>query len=191
MNNNFNLEHWPIVYFKSGGVPINDESFEEYKKYYLNLLVKCKRNNEKMVLISDLNNSKEFQLNYVIKQAQFNKEIYKFNKEYVVCVCILCNNSNFTNLKNILNLYFTMIKPAAPFKLCKSFDKINKYLIQNNIIFDSNIFNKLYEDGTQSTHDVFCDDAFGDDAFGDDACCDQLDEFNKDNKDNECNEISP
>ncbi len=152
MDANFNLEHWPIVYFKSGGVPLNDESFEEYKKYYLNLLIKCKKNNEKMVLISDLNNSKEFQLNYVMKQAQFNKEIYKFNKEYVTCVCILCNDKNYTSLKNILNLYFTMIKPAAPFKLCKSFDKINKYLLHNNITFDSNVFgsNKLESDVYES-----------------------------------------
>ena len=30
MDANFNLEHWPIVYFKSGGVPLNDESFEEF-----------------------------------------------------------------------------------------------------------------------------------------------------------------
>jgi hypothetical protein len=176
MNNNFNLEHWPIVYFKSGGAPINDESFEEYKKYYLNLLIKCKRNNEKMVLISDLNNSKEFQLNYVIKQAQFNKEIFKFNKEYVICVCILCNNSNFLNLKNILNLYFTMIKPAAPFKLCKSFDKINKYLIKNNINFDSNIFNE------------------GNICNVGDGCDEECEEFEKYTGPNECtglNEISP
>lgn len=142
MDDNFNLDHWPVVYFKAGIEPINDISFEEYKKYYLNLLIKCKNENIKMILICDLNNSKEIQLNYVMKQVQFNNEIYKFNKEYLKCVSILCNNQNFLNLKNIINLYFTIIKSPSPFKLCKSFNKINKFLLEkNNINFDSNIFN--------------------------------------------------
>ena len=78
---------------------------------------------------------------YIMKQSYFNREIYKFNKDYVKTVCILCNDKN---LKNILNLYFSVNKPAAPYKLCRSFDKINKYLNQNfKINFDSNILEEL------------------------------------------------
>ena len=129
---NFNLENWPIVYFKSNNTPINDESFEEYKKYYLNLLIKCKKNNEKMIIICDLinfNNNESMPIKYLLKQSQFNKEIYKFNKEYLKCVCIICKNKNF---KNILNIYFSLAKPAAPFKLCRSYDKSTLYLIEKN-----------------------------------------------------------
>jgi hypothetical protein len=31
----FNSDHWPIVYVKFNNNELNDESFEEYKKYYL------------------------------------------------------------------------------------------------------------------------------------------------------------
>ena len=85
-----------------------------------------------------LNNTGNVPLNYIMKQAQFNKEIYKFNKEYLRCVCILCSDKNF---KNILNLYFSVNKPAAPFKLFRSFSKVNKYLDEKfNIKFNLRVF---------------------------------------------------
>ena len=149
MISDFNLDYWPIVYFKSSGDYIDDESFEEYKKYYLNLLIKCKNNNEKMILICNLNKLTSYPMEFIIKQAEFSKQIFKFNKEYLKCVCILCKNKSF---KNILNLYFTFVKPSSPYKLCRSFDKINKYLIEKfdvnfqSNIFDDNIKNELIED---------------------------------------------
>jgi hypothetical protein len=138
MSADYNLNNWPVVYIKLSSNQISDESFEEYKKAYLSLLVKCKNNNDKIILICDLNNSSNLPINYVMKQAQFTKDINKFNKEYVKAVCILCSDKNF---KNMLNLYFTLCKPATPYKLCRSFNKINKYLIEkHDIIFDSNIY---------------------------------------------------
>ena len=143
MISNFNLDYWPIVYFKSSGNEINDEIFEEYKKYYLNLLIRCKNNNEKMVLICNLNKLTIYPIEFIMKQAEFTKQIYKFNKEYVRCVCILCKDKNF---KNILNLFFTFVKPASPYKLCRSYEKVNKYLFENfNIIFDTNIIDNINE----------------------------------------------
>ena len=145
MINNFNLDYWPIVYFKGNASSsvMTDELFEEYKKYYLNLLVKCKRNNEQIVLICDMNNIKDIQMKYVMKQSQFNKEIYKFNKAYVKGVCILCDDKNF---KNILNLYFTVSKPATPYKLCRSISKANAYINETlNTNFDISIFFKETE----------------------------------------------
>jgi hypothetical protein len=152
MISNFNLDNWPIVYFRSINNTVNDETFEEFKKYYLNLLIRCKNNNEKMVLICDLNRLTSYPLEYVTKQAQFSKQIYKFNKEYLKCVCIICKDKNF---KNILNLFFTFVKPASPYKLCRSYDKVNKYLLTKfNISFDSNIFddninNNIINDETE------------------------------------------
>jgi len=139
----FNTKEWPIIYLKSYNNYINDDLFELYKKQYLSLLIKCKNNKEKIILICDLttlNNCENLPLNYIMKHANFNKEIYKYNKEYVKAVCILCSNSS---LKNILNLYFTISKPASPYKIFKNNDKINKYLMDNfNIEFNISIFQK-------------------------------------------------
>jgi hypothetical protein len=134
----FNTENWPIVYLKIDKTQLNDETYEEYQRAYLNLLIRCKRNNEKMIIICNLSNANNLPLNIVMKQMQFNKDIYKFNKEYLKCACILCNNKYF---KNVLNTYFNMVKPAAPYKICRCYDKINKYLLQKfDLNFDSNIF---------------------------------------------------
>jgi hypothetical protein len=143
MIGDFNLEFWPIVYLKLNDKEINENSFEEYKKYYLNLLLRCKKNNEKMVLICNLNSGRMLPLDYVMKQAQFNKEIHKFNKDYIETVCILCKEKSF---KNVLNLYFTVAKPANPYKLSRSFEKINSYLKDKfNINFDVSIFENQNE----------------------------------------------
>ena len=141
MINNFNLEHWPIVYFNINNINLDDELFEEYKEFYLKLLIKCKKSKEKMLFICDLstmNNSENIQMKYIIKQSEFNKEIYKFNKEYLNAVCIICKNKS---IKTILNLYFSVSKPASPFKLCRSIEKANNYIKEKcNINFDVNIF---------------------------------------------------
>jgi hypothetical protein len=166
MISNFNLDYWPIVYFKSPGNTIDDESFEEYKKYYLNLLIKCKNNNEKMILICNLNKLTSYPIEFIAKQAEFSKQIFKFNKEYVKCVCILCKDKSF---KNILNLFFTFVKPATSYKLCRSFDKVNKYLFQKfNVTFKSNIFEETIK------NDLVFDD--------------EDNEENEDNEDDENNE---
>ena len=138
----FNTEQWPVVYFKSGNVQINDENFDEYKKSYLQLLVRCKRNNEKMILICDLNSfnndNEALPIKYFIKQSNFNKEMYEYNKKYLKCVCILCKNKN---IKTMLNLYFSISKPASPYKLCRSMDKANLFVCEKGEIkFDISIF---------------------------------------------------
>lgn len=141
MINNFNLDHWPIVYFYSNNIKLDDESFNAYKESYLSLLVKCKKNKEKMLLICNLNNNNNIDnisIKYIMKLSQFNKEIYKFNKEYLIGVCIICNSKSF---KNILNLYFTVSKPAAPYKLCRNIEKANIFIKEKcNINFDLNIY---------------------------------------------------
>jgi hypothetical protein len=130
----FNSEHWPIVYVKFNNNELNDESFEEYKKYYLNLLIKCKKENSKMYIIFNLDNTKSLPMNYIVKQIQFNKEIEKFNKEYIKLASIICKSKAF---KNILNLYFSMSKQAAPFKIFRCFNKMNTYFIDKfNINFN-------------------------------------------------------
>lgn len=146
MNNDFNLENWPLVYLKVDDNKLNEEYFDEYKKNYLNLLIKCKRNNEKMILICDLNGLNlinNFYMNSIMKQVKFTNDIYKFNKLYLTCVCILCRNKT---LKNILNIFFSVIKQASPYKLCMNSEKANIYLKEkHNIDFDVNIYLKNSE----------------------------------------------
>lgn len=147
MIENFNLEYWPIIYFKSNNKNesnLTDDNFNKYKEFYLNLLVKCKRNKEKMTIICDLmeinpiNNN--VPMKYIMKHVQFNKEMQKFNKEYLNGVCILCNNKN---IKNILNIYFGMVKPITIIKVCRSYSKGNIFIKDKlNLNFDINIYNK-------------------------------------------------
>ena len=77
----FNTKYWPIVYFFIDNEKMNNEIFEEYKKTYLTILLKCKKNKEKIILISDLNNQGNLPMKYVLKQAYFNNKIHKFNSK--------------------------------------------------------------------------------------------------------------
>jgi hypothetical protein len=140
---NFNTDYWPVVFFKTNNSMVNDEKFEEFKKFYLNLLLRCKKNNDKMILIFNVNLTENIPIKYIMRQAEFNKQVEKFNKEYIKCVCIVCDNKNF---KNILNLYLSFVKPVSPYKLCRSFDKVNKYLVEkHNINFNSHTFDNYLE----------------------------------------------
>lgn len=134
----FNITYWPIVHFKLIS-NINDENFELYKIHYLNVLLKCKKYKEKIVLIADLNSNYEMPMKYIFKLALFNKKLFKFNKLYLNAVLIFSQSKSF---KNLLNVYLSMITPSSPYKLYSSFEKINLYLANNlNIHFDANIFN--------------------------------------------------
>ena len=105
------------------------------------MLVRAKLEKSKIILLSDLNGMKRNEsipMNFLMKQMQFNKDCYKFNKEYVACVCILCNN---LKIKNILLVYFTMIKQASPYKICKDAHAVNVFLKDKyDIDLDSHMF---------------------------------------------------
>jgi hypothetical protein len=142
----FNTEYWPIVYLRFGGKVVDDDVFEEYQKFYLNLLIKCKKNNEKMVLISDLshiNSNNNLPMKYFMRQIQFSKKIYDFNKKYLKGVVILCKSKSF---KNLIQSLMSFTKQAAPNKICRSYKKANLYLLEKfNIKFNVEIFNKEKE----------------------------------------------
>ncbi len=167
MIENFNLNNWPIVYFSNNSDKcMTDESFEEFKEYYLNLLVRCKRTKDKMILICNLNNVTDNSpsLKYIMRFAQFNKSIYKFNKEYVGGVCLLSTNKC---LKDLLQIYFSVAKPACPVKICRSIEKANKFLKEkcdliinvNTIIINSNIDSDVNMDFIKSESPINDDDS--------------------------------
>ena len=140
MMDNFNIQNWPFVYLRFNNI-INDDLYDEYKKNYLNLLIKCKNQNEKMILICNLGDTIQLPIPFLIKQMQFNQQIFKFNKEYLQCVCILCKNKN---LKNILKLYLSMTKQASPYKICSNTDKINKYITEKSgIVFNFSLLEDI------------------------------------------------
>jgi hypothetical protein len=154
MIDGFDLTNWPIVYFSNKNNCMNDQYFEVFKESYLNLLVQCKRNKEKIILICDLNNLNEnsSSLKYLMKFAQFNKSIYKFNKEFIKGVCLLSTNKC---LKDLLNIYFSVAKPACPVKICRSKEKAIKFLKDkcdvtnintNNILTNNILTNNILND---------------------------------------------
>ena len=137
----FNTINWPLVYFYIDDNGMNEQDFNEYKKTYLKILIKCKREKQQIILISDLNNQKKLDLKYVIKQAYFNLKIEKFNRLYVKIVCIYVKDQG---LKKILNMYFNICKPYCPYKICQNYDNINEFIYEKlNEIHDSNIFSNL------------------------------------------------
>jgi len=118
-----------------------DEVFEEYKRTYLTILLKCKKEKQKIILISDLNNQDNLPLKYVMKQAYFNHKIHKFNEAYVDLVCVYLNNSGF---KRILDIYFSICPPCSPYKVCNSYEIINQFIKEKmNIDFDTHVYQQL------------------------------------------------
>jgi hypothetical protein len=158
----FNLDNWPIVYFSNNtNIEMDDNNFEVLKEFYVNLLVRCKRNKERMVLIFNLNNLSENSpsIKYIMKFAQFSKTIYKYNKEFLMGVCLLSTNKC---LKDLLNIYFSITKPVAPVKICRSKDKANKFFREklnfkidvHKIITDFDINISNIEDEKDSNDDM-------------------------------------
>lgn len=143
----FNKEYWPIVYFKSEIITeFNDTIFEEYQKNYLNLLIECKNKKEKIVLILNLNyfNNTNVPIKYIVKQIQFHKKIYNFNKKYLNCVIMLCKSKSF---KNMINTFLNFTETAAPFKIFRNIAKANSYLTNNfKINFDISTLTNNNED---------------------------------------------
>jgi len=135
----FNTDYWPIVQF-SLVEEVNDENFEQYKVNFLNLLLRCKKNKEKILLVCDLENDVAIPMKYVFKLALFNKKIFKFNKLYLQGVCVLSTSKTF---KNIFKIYLSLITPSSPYKLCSSYTKINSYIEKEfQINFDTSVFSK-------------------------------------------------
>ena len=141
----FNTKHWPLVYFYTDEKAMNDDDFEEYKKTYLQILLKCKKEKTKIILIADINNQKNLQLKYVFKQAQFNSKIEKFNKLFVTIACIYLKDKS---MKKILNLYFSICKkPYCPYKICANYKSIDKFIKDElNKDYDTSIFIKKEND---------------------------------------------
>jgi len=133
------LTHWPVIYLEyDSSVEITDNDFDEYKKKYMEILVRCKAEKTQVYIICNIGNASELPMKYVMKQQKLNEELFDYNKLYIKCVCVLVSSMI---MKNILKLYFCCSKVASPYKITQSYEKINKYLIQKmNYTFDISVF---------------------------------------------------
>lgn len=131
--------YWPIVYIEyDSSVEITDEDFEEYKRQYTELLVKCKTEKTQMYVICNIGKASELPMKYVAKQQKLNDELFDYNKLYIKCVCVLVNS---VIMKNILKLYFCCSRVASPYKITQNYIKINKYLKEKmSYPFDISVF---------------------------------------------------
>jgi len=131
--------HWPVVYIEyDSSVEITDDDFEEYKRQYTELLVRCKTEKIQIYIICNIGKALELPMKYVVKQQKLNEELFEYNKQYIKCVCVLVNSMV---MKNILKLYFCCSRVASPYKITQNYTKINKYLKEKmNYTFDISVF---------------------------------------------------
>ncbi len=137
-----NLEHKPFVYIQFKNIQINDEIFENYTRKYLELLISCKKNKEKIYVIIDINEFESLPLPYLLKQAQFNRKIFQYNQKYLHCAYIYCKNKVF---KKMIKMFMMVEKPAVPMRIIRSITKLNNSILENyKINFDCHLFlNKI------------------------------------------------
>ena len=130
MNSNiFNLDNWPIVYVKNNNTILNDEVLEEYQKDFLKILIKCKNNKEKVILLIDIYNKSNVQMNYMSKISEFHRRTEEYNKKYIDHVYILCE-SKF--LKNMISMFITTENPIAPCNIIRSLSKLRHAFHHNH-----------------------------------------------------------
>ncbi len=113
----------PFLYIRFHDVNISESLFEEYKENYLKELLVCKQNKEKIILIIDVNELPGLPLQYMVKQKEFNKQVFHLNEKYVECVFIYCKNKM---MKQMIQMNMMLEKTAAPLYICRSVEKLNR-----------------------------------------------------------------
>ncbi len=131
-------EHRPFVYIKfRGDLEITDENFEEYKKEYLELLMTCKQNHDKIIPIIDVSSLHLLSTKYITKQMEFNKQIFSLHQKFLHFAIIYTESKT---MKNLIKMNMFVEKTAVPVFICRSINKINNIIRQNfNVEFDSSL----------------------------------------------------
>ncbi len=130
--------HRPFIYIKfRGDIEITDENFEEYKKEYLELLMTCKQNQDKIIPIIDVSAINILSGKYMTKQMEFNKQLFKLHEKYLHFAIIYTESKV---LKNLIKINMFVERTAVPVHICRSISKINKIIEQNyGENFDSSV----------------------------------------------------
>ena len=108
-------------------------------------IIRCKNNNEKVYIIINIYFNTEVPIKFMQNISKFNKSIYDYNKKYVNYIYILCESKIF---KNVLRMMITMEKPASPYKIVRSTEKLKKLFHENHGIQldDNNVMKSITSD---------------------------------------------
>lgn len=133
----FLINEFPVVYITIKSDDFNDENLIHYQNSFTNVLLRAKNEKQKIIILLDLfqcDNS-TFNMDNLMKQANFYKSVMKYCMLYVQHVYIL---SNRNDLHFFVKIFRTFGKSDVPYKIVKNTEKI-----EQNIYKKYNIHVKL------------------------------------------------
>ena len=121
----FYVKEFPLVYLTINSNYFSDENFEYYKSSFLNVLLRAKKEKQKVIILLDLFecDGATFDMSNILKQASFYKSVMEHSKTYVQHVYIL---SNRNDLHFFVKIFRTFGKTDVPYKIVRNLDKIKK-----------------------------------------------------------------
>ncbi len=141
----FLVNEFPIVYITIKSDDFSDENLVLYQNSFINILLKAKDEKQRIIILLDLfqcDNS-TFNMDNLMKQANFYKSIMKYTALYVQHVYILSNRSD---LHFFVKIFRTFGKSDVPYKIVKNTEKIEQNIykkyntkVELNMFKESNI----------------------------------------------------
>ncbi len=125
----FLLNEFPIVYISIKSDDFSDENLIAYQNSFVNVLLRAKDEKQKIIILLDLfqcDNS-VFNMDNLMKQANFYKSIMKYCALYVQHVYILSNRSD---LHFFVKIFRTFGKSDVPYKIVKNTEKIEQNILK-------------------------------------------------------------
>ncbi len=136
----FSLHEFPIVYISIKSDEFSDENLELYQNSFIQLLLKAKDEKQKIIILLDLFecDGSTFNMDNLMKQANFYKSIMKYTALYIQHVYIL---SNRNDLHFFVKIFRTFGKSEVPYKIVKTTEKIEQNIQKKyNIKVELNMF---------------------------------------------------
>jgi hypothetical protein len=170
----FLVNEFPIIYISIKSDDFSDENLTYYQNSFVNVLLRAKNEKQKIIILLDLFqcDHSTFNMDNLMKQANFYKSIMKYCALYVQHVYIL---SNRTDLHFFVKIFRTFGKSDVPYKIVKNTEKIEQNIYKKyntkvelnnfkneNIDNESLLINYIYNncvndieiDNTQSLEDI-------------------------------------
>lgn len=121
----FYVQRFPIIYIQIDSRYFTDESFEDYKNSFLQILRRSKDESQKIIVILDLFpcDDTTFQMENVMKQVTFYKNIIHISQIYVQHVYIL---SHRTDLSILIKIFQSVGRTVVPYKVVQTIRKIEE-----------------------------------------------------------------
>ncbi len=125
----FLVNEFPIVYISIKSDDFSDENLVAYQNSFVNILLKAKDEKQKIIILLDLFQCDDstFNMDNLMKQANFYKSIMKYCTLYVQHVYIL---SNRNDLHFFVKIFRTFGKSDVPYKIVKNTEKIEQNIFK-------------------------------------------------------------